>query len=79
MSEIVAQINGFHPEQSIFFCDFATAPASSVTTYFNSYAYLPLPVNCQHRSQYGGDRSISALDDWFAAFEKLSEHRDPKE
>ncbi|PJX21045.1 hypothetical protein CAP48_17170 [Advenella sp. S44] len=71
VKEIVNLIENFHAEQSPVFCDFAPKPDPAVNNYFNSFSYAPMPVNCQYKSTLGGNKSVTALDDWFGAFEKL--------
>ncbi|WP_025373901.1 hypothetical protein [Advenella mimigardefordensis] len=73
VSAVLNSIDGFHPEKSPRFCDFAQHVDVSVIEYFKSSSFLPLPVYCMSRSALGGNRSIPAKDDWFMAFEKLGE------
>lgn len=64
-------IHHFQPEKSPVFCDFAEKPDPTVQEYYQSPDNLPMPLLCLHHSALGGNQAVSALDDWFMAFEKL--------
>lgn len=72
VTNTLKSIQNFQPEKSPIFCDFANKADSRIVNYYQSSDYLPLPVRCLYHSSLGGHRSISALEDWFIAFDKLS-------
>jgi len=68
--EVIGSMSGFRPEKSPIFCDFVARPDPAVKAYFNSFGYVPMSVNCLYRSTNGGNRSIPAIEDWYAAYSR---------